>query len=403
MTGRPTLPRKARDLSSLAVRGLTVPGLHFVGGVAGLALQVTETGARTWILRTVVAGRRRDMGLGAFPDVPLAEARDRARKAKEQVRGGVDPIEHARAARSLLAANRAAALTFSQCAQKYIESQEAGWRNAKHADQWRNTLKQYAFPTMGQLLVRDVTLSHVLAALEPIWLTKNETASRLRGRIELVLDWAAVRRYRDGDNPARWRGHLDKVLPKPSKVNGRAHHPAVALGDARTFMRDLRATSGLGARALELAILTAARSGEVRGACWAEFNTTEKIWAVPASRMKAGKEHRVPLSPAAADLLAALPKVEGTDLVFPSSRSGKPLSDMTLTAVMRRLKTTAVPHGFRSTFRDWAAERTDYPAEMAEMALAHTIGDKVESAYRRGDLFEKRRAMMTDWATFLSP
>ena len=254
---------------------------------------------------------------------------------------------------------------------------------------------------MGSLMVRDVGLPQVLAVLEPIWTTTNETAVRLRGRIELVLDWATARGLRDGLNPARWRGHLDKLLPKPSKVNNREHHAALPVGAVGAFMVRLRAAEGMGARALEFAILTAARSGEVRGATWAEIDRDAKVWTLPAARMKAGKEHRVPLTAEALALLDALPKVAGTELVFPAPRGGA-LSDMTLLAVLRRLDVPAVPHGFRSTFRDWAAERSNYPRDVAEMALAHAIGDKVEAAYRRGDLFEKRRLMMADWAAFLA-
>ncbi|MDP3612071.1 MAG: site-specific integrase, partial [Rubrivivax sp.] len=277
----------------------------------------------------------------------------------------------------------------------------AGWKNAKHAQQWENTLAQHAYPVLGDVLVRDVKLPQVLAVIEPIWTTTNETAVRLRGRMELVLDWATARGLRDGTNPARWRGHLDKLLAKPSKVNNREHHAALPVGDVGAFMARLRSAEGMGARALEFAILTAARSGEVRGATWAEIDADAKVWTVPGARMKAGKEHRVPLSDAALALLAALPQGKPDALVFRAPRGGA-LSDMTLTAVLRRMDVPAVPHGFRSTFRDWASERTSYPSDAAEMALAHAIADKVEAAYRRGDLFEKRRLMMADWAQFLA-
>ena len=401
------MPRKASELTAIAIQRLTAPGLHFVGGVAGLALQVLPSGARTWVLRITVGAQRRDMGMGGYPDVPLAKAREAARVARAKVRSGIDPIEEGRAARSALKARQAAALTFEQCAAAYISANAVGWKNAKHAQQWRNTLAQHAYPKLGMLLVRDVGLPHVLAVLEPLWLTTTETASRLRGRIESVLDWATVRGYRSGDNPARWRGHLDKLLPAPSKVAKPEHHTAVALADVSGFVLKLRAAEGMGARALEFAILTAARSGEVRGARWAEVDRQAKLWVIPAARMKAGKEHRVPLSDAALSLLDALPKIDAGDLVFPASRTGlggvaKPLSDMALTTVMRRMGLDAVPHGFRSTFRDWCSERTNYPRDVAEMALAHTIGDKVEAAYRRGDLFDKRRRMMDDWAAFLA-
>jgi integrase len=396
----------------MAVSKLAAPGLHFVGGVAGLALQVTPGGARSWTLRVSLGGRRRDMGLGAYPAVTLAMARDKAREARELIRQGVDPIDRQRAARSALMAAAASALTFEETAKEYIGIHEAGWKNAKHAQQWGNTLKTYAYPVMGDLLVRDVQKEHVLAALRPLWTGKNETASRLRGRIELVLSYAMQAGYRpEGLNPARWRGGLDKLLPAPSAVAKAGHHRALPVSQAGAFLQRLRAAEGMGARALEFAILTAARSGEVRGATWEEIDLEENVWTVPASRMKAGKEHRVPLSAAAVALLKAVeraPKAVDADptdaavnLVFPAPRGGQ-LSDMTLSAVLRRMKVAAVPHGFRSTFRDWAAERSSHPHEVAEMALAHTIENKSEAAYRRGDLLEKRRAMMADWAAFLS-
>lgn len=394
------MPKLAKELQALAVSKLTTPGLHFVGAVQGLALQVTG-GSRAWVLRATVGGRRRDMGLGPYPEVTLAQARDKAREARELIRQGVDPIGRQQAAQSAMRAAVAEALTFKECAEKYIKAHRAGWKNAKHAQQWENTLEQHAYPVLGAVLVRDVKLPQVLAVLEPIWTTTNETAVRLRGRMELVIDWATARGLRDGLNPARWRGHLDKLLPKPSKVNNREHHSALPVNDMGAFMVRLRAADGRGARALEFAILTATRSGEVRGAVRAEFDLAEKVWTVPAARMKAGKEHRVPLSAEALALLATLPHGKPDALVFPAPRGGM-LSDMTLAAVLRRMDVPAVPHGFRSTFRDWASERTNYPREAAEMALAHAIGDKVEAAYRRGDLFEKRRLMMADWAEFLA-
>jgi integrase len=393
------MPLKAKELGPLAVSKLTAPGLHFVGGVAGLALQVLPTGGRTWVLRATMGGRRRDMGLGGFPDLPLADARTAARKARELIRAGLDPIEEARAAISAKRASAAKDVTFKEATAAYIAAHEASWRNAKHAQQWTNTLATYAEPTIGGLLVRDIELTHILAILEPIWTTKTETATRLRGRIEQILDWATARGHRQGLNPARWRGHLDKLLAKPSKVARVEHRAALPVDEVGAFMTDLRGVDGMGARALEFAVLLAARSGEVRGAAWSEIDLKARIWTVPASRMKGGREHRVPLSAQAIALLKALPRVEGVDLVFPAPRNG-PLSDMTLTAVLRRMKVAAVPHGFRSTFRDWASERTNYPRDAAEMALAHAIGDKVEAAYRRGDLFEKRRRMMADWAKF---
>ncbi len=395
------MPKLAKEMKALEVAKLAAPGLHFVGVVPGLALQVTPAGARSWTLRAVIGGKRRDMGLGQYPSVTLAMAHAKARDARELIRQGIDPIARQQAAASALRASMAEALTFKECATAYMKAHAAGWKNAKHRQQWENSLTQHAYPVIGELLVRDVKLPQVLAVLEPIWPTTNETAVRLRGRIETVLDWAAARGLRDGLNPARWRGHLDKLLAKPSKVAKVEHHAALAVSEVGAFMVRLRAAQGMGARALEFTILTAARSGEVRGATWAEVDTAARIWTIPGARMKAGKEHRVPLSAEALTLIEALPRMAGTDLVFPAPRGGE-LSDMTLSAVLRRMEVPAVPHGFRSTFRDWTSERTNYPRDVAEMALAHAIGDKVEAAYRRGDLFDKRRLMMADWAKFLS-
>lgn len=393
------MPRKAQELGPLAVSRLAAPGLHFVGGVAGLALQINERGARSWILRVMIGDKRRDMGLGGFPDVSLGGAREAARAARAKIKEGIDPVAQARDARSAVKAKQAASKTFKFCALAYIDAHEAGWRNAKHAQQWRNTLETYAYPRIGDLQVQDVGLTSILAVVEPIWKKKTETASRLRGRLEVILDWATTRGYRSGLNPARWRGHLDTVLPAARSVAKAGHHSALPFPEVGAFMAALREQPGLSARALEFTILTASRSGEVRGASWKEFDRAARMWTVPADRMKAGREHRVPLSAEALAVLDALPSGKPEDLVFASPRGGM-LSDMSLTAVLRRMQVDAVPHGFRSSFRDWCAERTNYPSEVAEMALAHAIGDKVEAAYRRGDLLEKRRRLMTDWATY---
>jgi len=339
------------------------------------------------------------MGLGGYPDVPLAEARDAARRARALIREGDDPVEQAKAAKSALKAETSKAMTFRQACQAFVASHEAGWRNAKHRAQWTSTLERYAHPVIGDLSVAHVEMPHVMKVLDPIWREKTETASRVRGRIEQVLDWAAVRGLREGQNPARWKGLLDKVLPKPGKVSKSVHHRALPYQDIPAFMRRLRIQGGVGASALHFAILTAARSGEVRGACWSEIDLPQAIWIVPADRMKAGREHRVPLSAAALELLAAQPRIAGSDLIFPAPRGGK-LSDMTLSAVLRRMEVNAVPHGFRSTFRDWVAECTNHSNEVAEMALAHAVGSTVEAAYRRGDLFEKRRRLAEDWSRF---
>ena len=384
------MPKKAKPLSALEVQRLAKPGYWTVGTVPGLGLQVLPSGARTWVLRAVVGARRRHMGLGGYPAVTLANAIAAARAARERIMAGIDPIAEREAAASALRAAQSKVFTFKQAAVAYMAAHESGWRNPKHAQQWANTLTTYAYPTIGELDVGDIALPHILSILEPIWSTKTETASRVRNRIELVLDWATARGYRQGLNPARWRGHLDKLLPRPSKVSKRKHHTAVALADAGAFVQRLRMESGIAARALEFLILTAARSGEVRGAQWGEIDEAAAIWTIPGTRMKAGRDHRIPLSDAALEVLQGLPRSKDERFVF-SSPGGGGYSDMALAAVMRRMNMAAVPHGFRSTFRDWASERTTYPHEVAEMALAHTIQNKAEAAYRRGELAPENR------------
>ena len=393
------MARKAKELSAIEVGRLKAPGNHAVGAVAGLYLYVNDAGARSWVLRTMVGDKRRHMGLGGFPDVPYALAKEKARKAREEIAQGFDPIAQRKAAISSLRAQQATEKTFEQAVDGYIDAHGDTWKNSKHRSQWVNTLATYAYPFIGKLQVRDIGQEHVLKTLEPIWKTKNETASRLRGRIENVLDWSTVRKYRSGENPARWKGHLDMLLPAPSKVQKVEHHKALPIDSMNGFTADLQARDGIAARALEFTILCAARSGEVRGATWDEFDLNAKVWTVPAERMKAKKEHRVPLPELAVGILQALPHPEANSVVFPAPRGG-PLSDMSMTAVVRRMGVDAVPHGFRSTFRDWARERTNYPRDLAEQALAHTLDNKSEAAYRRGNALEKRRQMMEDWASF---
>jgi integrase len=356
---------------------------------------VKATGARSWVLRTMIGTRRAELGMGGFPAVTLAMAHERAREALDQIRKGVDPAAESRAARKTVE------WTFRKTALAYIAAHRAGWRNEKHGAQWESTLQTYVFPVFGDKHVRDVGKGDVLAAIEPIWTTKNETAVRVRNRIELVLAYAMQREYRpEGPNPARWRGGLDGALPKPSAVNKREHFEAVPIDDMHAFMLRLRTAAGMGARALEFAILSVSRTGAVRAATWDEIDLAGAVWTIPGPKMKSGRMHRVPLAPRVLELLLALPRFEGEPLVFPGAK-GKPMSDMSLTAVMRRMGLSAVPHGFRSTFSDWCAERTATPSEVREMALAHAVGDKTEEAYRRGDLFEKRRQLMQQWAGFL--
>jgi integrase len=390
------MPKIAKELSAAQVQRLTRPGLHSVGGVAGLLLQVTPTGARSWILRVMIGGRRRDVGLGGFPTVSLAQARERAREARDMVWKGIDPVAEREAQRRALTQAQAIP-SFDECARQFLAGKRLEFRNDKHAAQWSSTLTEYASPIIGRMPVHLVDLPHIVRILSPIWETKTETASRLRGRIESVLAWATVSGFRTGDNPARWRGHLDAVLAKPNKVRKVQHHAALPHEQLPAFLALLRGQEGTAARALEFAILTAARSGEVRGAAWAEFDLEAKIWTVPADRMKAGKEHRVPLTPAAVALIKRQPKI--TEYVFAAPRGG-PLSDMALSAVLRRMKVEATVHGMRSSFRDWAGETTAFDRETIEHALAHRLKDKAEAAYARGSHFEKRRKLMEAWAKF---
>ncbi len=383
----------------MAVSKLREVGMHAVGGAAGLHLAVGASGSKSWIARISVNGKRRDVGLGAYPDVGLADARERTRELRRQVSAGVDPVATRKARAAASAAEAAAAVTFDEAAKSFIKSHVDSWANAKHAQQWESTLATYASPVIGKLSVADIRTVHIVEVLKPIWTTKTETAKRVRGRIEQVISAADALADRERLNPARWVGALDKVFPKPSKVATVKHHEAVPWRDMPKFMVNLRLRPGIAARALEFAILTAARSGEVRGMTWEEVDLEQRLWVVPAARMKMKREHRVPLSSAAVALLQGLPG-EKEKYVFPSPFKGIQLSDMTLAAVMRRMKLTAVPHGFRSSFRDWAAEATAHPHAAAELALAHAVGNAVEAAYRRGDMIDKRRQMMEDWAAY---
>jgi integrase len=395
------LARTINRLSHRKVETLKEPGMHSDGG--GLYLQVTQgsdgTPRKSWLFRYAVGGRERQMGLGPLGDVSLAEAREFAVAAREQRRAGKDPISERQALRAENARQAAKTISFDECAKAYIASHQAGWRNVKHASQWTNTIDTYCSP-FGRLPVQAVDVTMVLKALEPIWTTKPETASRVRGRIERILDWAKVRGYRDGDNPARWRGHLDHLLPARGKVRRIEHHAALPYAELPAFLAALRTREAIAARALEFAILTAARTGEVIGARWDEMNLEGRIWVVHAERMKAGREHRVPLSDRALKILEDMKKVQTCEYVFPGDRRTT-LSNMAFLMLLRRMERADITaHGFRSTFRDWVEEQTDTPRAVAEMALAHTIGSAVEAAYRRGDLFEKRRALMSKWADY---
>ena len=413
------MPKKAKELSALAVSKIKTDGRYAVGGVDGLYLRVVG-GSRAWVLRIAVGSRvdsdgrtsvhRRDVGLGSYPEVSLAEARDRARELRKQMRDGVDPVLKRQAVKVQSALETAKAKTFEECADAYIDANRAGWKNEKHAQQWQNTLATYVHPKFGRLpvasidtgMVLDVLQQSVGSAGQTLWLNKTETASRLRGRIESILDWATFRGYRQGNNPARWKGHLEHELPARNRVQKVEHHAALPYAEMAAFMAELRLKEGVSARALEFAILTAARSGEVRGAKWSEIDLEVRIWAIPGERMKAGKEHRVPLANEVITLLKELPREEGVDQVFLAPKGGQ-LSDMALTSVLRRMgRSGLTQHGFRSTFRDWAGETTAYPREVCEHALAHRLADGVEAAYQRGDLLAKRAGLMSDWARYCS-
>lgn len=400
------MPRVAKELGPLEVKRLNVPGYQAVGGVAGLMLQVAPSGTKSWVLRVKVGDKRREIGLGAYPGVGVALAREKAQRLRDEIVSGVDPVAQRDAARESVIQQqleeRAMQWTFRSCAEAYIKAKAPGWRNAKHGDQWRNTLATYAYPSIGALLVRNINIGHVTAIIEPHWATKNETINRVRNRIELVLDWATVRKYRTGDNPARWKGNLDKLLAERSIVAPVVGHRALAATDVFTFVENLRCVAGIGARCLEFVVLTACRSGEARLATWSEINMATKTWDIPGSRMKSGRPHRVPLSDEVMTLLDGLPRLEGTDLMFPGKKAKTPISDMTMTKVMRDMGVDAVPHGFRTTFSSWCASSTAYPSEVREMALAHAIGDGTVAAYQRSDLFEKRRNLMADWAKFIN-
>ncbi|WP_338015055.1 tyrosine-type recombinase/integrase [Endobacterium cereale] len=375
------------------------PGRYGDGG--GLWLQVSQSGTKAWIFRFMKNGRARQMGLGSTETFSLKEARERARDARKLLSDGYDPIESRQATKNAEVSDKRG-ITFNEAASRYIKAHSPGWRNTKHAAQWQSSLSTYANKTIGDVDVAQIDTSHVVTILEPIWTTKTETASRLRGRIESVLDWATARTFREGENPARWRGHLDKLLAARNKVSRVKHHGALPYASAPEFFRKLRVLEHQSARALEFTILTAARTGEALGARWTEFDLEAGIWVVPGERMKSARNHRVPLSKQTVEMLVAQPRLG--DYVFAGARRNQPLSNMAMLQLLRGMHGTEglTVHGFRSTFRDWAAETTNFPRDVAEAALAHVIGDKTEAAYRRGDALQKRRHMMQDWANFCS-
>jgi integrase len=405
--------RAVNRLTATAIRSISERGLY--GDGYGLSLQVSAFGTKAWIFRYQRDGTPRMMGLGpvntssvAAARKSLSGARGRAQDAHELLLSGTDPIDARQTQRAKAQTERARVVTFKDAAERYIKAHRAGWKNPKHADQWPATLGNYAYPIIGNLPVTAIDTGLVMKCLEPIWQDKPETASRLRGRIESVLDWATVRGFRQGDNPARWRGHLAKLLPPRTKVRNVKHHPALPYADLPEFMAELRGQENISARALEFTILTAARTNEALAARWAsgEFDLLNKIWNVPAERMgKTGRVHSVPLSDRTVELLTALPRIKGNDYVFAGGKRGKPLSGMAMDALLARMgykDGKATVHGFRSTFRDWAGDCTNYPRDVAEAALAHTIQNDAEAAYRRGTAIEKRRRLMADWARYCS-
>jgi integrase len=386
-------------LTVLAVSRVTAAGMH--GDGDGLYLQVGSGGARSWVYRFVLRGRERYLGLGSATAIPLKRARELAAEARQLRAEGIDPIEQRRSYRVAKRVASAKEMTFDRCAGAYVTAHEAGWRNAKHRYQWRATLRDYASPVLGHLPVQDIDTSLVMKVIEPLWRTKTETASRTRQRIEAILDWATVCEYRQGANPARWRGHLQTLLPAKTKVRAVEHLAAMPPADIPAFMAELRSRQSISARCLELTILTAVRTGEAINARWTEFNLAAGIWTIPGSRMKAGLEHRIPLTPRAVDILQEIYGRRTGEFVFANVSTGQPISNMTmlkLLALMGRGHLTV--HGFRSTLTDWAHENTDSPDVVIDMALAHKVSDKVQAAYRRGTLFEKRRKLMEAWAAY---
>jgi integrase len=391
--------RAIHRLSATRVANLKTPGYHADGG--NLYFRVSHTHTRGWIFRFRLHGRTRDAGLGPYPEVSLNSARQQAFAYRKLVIDGVDPIERRNAERAAARVESAKTITFDDCRTAYIAAHEGAWRNPKHRQQWTNTLATYVTPVFGKLPVHAVDTGLVMRAVEPIWKTRPETASRVRGRIEAILDWAKVRGYRTGENPARWRGHLDHLLPAKSKIRKVEHHAALPYTSIGAFIAELRTQEGIGAAALDFLILTATRTGETIGATWDEIDVGVKMWSIAADRMKGSREHRVPLSGQALAILTRMSAIRCSDYVFPGARQGRPLSEMSLLMLLRRMERGDITaHGFRSTFRDWAAERTNFPGEVVEMALAHAIPNAVEAAYRRGDLFEKRRQLMDAWAEY---
>lgn len=393
------MARQINKLSDRQVKAEKKPGRFADGN--GLYLQVSQSGAKSWLFRFMQDGKSREMGLGSTNTVSLAEARTTALECKRLLRDGIDPINDRNERLIKTKTEKNNILTFKHCATEYLKAHSASWKSDRHAEIWASSVKRYANPVIGEMPVNLVDRSHIMRVLDPIWRTKTETAKKLRGRLESILDWATVQDYRKGENPARWKGHLDKLLPKPSEVSKVKHFPALPYQEINAFMDELRQREAPSAMALRLIILTATRSGELRGAVWSEFNLAEATWTIPADRMKAGKEHIIPLCAEAVSILQGLPRMANTDYLFTGAKSGKPLSDVVFKKLMERMgRTDITTHGFRSTFRDWAAEQTSFPREVIENALAHRLKDKAEAAYFRSNLLNKRRELMNKWGEY---
>jgi integrase len=387
--------RAIHRLTALKVTRAKREGLHCDGG--GLYLRVAAGGSKSWVFRYNVGGRLRDHGLGPLHTISLAEAREKALQCRKLRLEGIDPIAQRQASRAATRAAEAHAATFRECAIAFMKSHEAKWKNGKSLEQWQQSLADYVYPIFGDLPLSLIDTPHVMKVLRPIWYEKPETASRVRGRIEMILDYARVEGFRTGENPARWDGHIKHLLPERSKVQRVKHLEALPHAEVGALMAKLRQREDIAARALEFLTLTAARLGELRHATWSEIDLTAKTWTVPADRMKAGREHKIPLSPRAVAVLQAMPR--RGDYVF-SGRNG-PIGNHVLPELLQRLTGTgATAHGMRSTFRDWAAERTSFPREVAEAALAHAVPSQVEAAYKRTDFFDRRRRLMDAWADF---
>lgn len=410
------MPKKTKELSPIEVRrlthsiskdGIAYNALHSVGGVSGLLLQVTPTGAKSWILRVVIGTKRRNIGLGSFPEISLAKAREKAAQAKEDIANGIDPIENRQSLKRDLITKQLSIKTFDDASKDYIKMKAKEFRNPRQQQQWSNSLEKYASPHIGKIPVSEINLHHIKAVLDPIWETKTETASRVRARLENILGWCAVHGYRSSENPARWNGYLDEIYPSAQKIKNKKHFSALPVNEIPSFIAQLKKRTGTAARALEFLILTASRTNEVigdkrigkPGITWAEIDLENAIWTIPAERMKSGKIHKVPLSKRALEIINLNKIGKPTELIFPGPKGDIPSNNF-LTALLKRMDVDTTTHGMRSTFKDWCREHTNYADEVSELALAHVNSDATRAAYARSELIEKRRLLMNDWETY---